>query len=71
MFTQRSIDMAESVSAKALLSKEELAQAASRELEWGENNEKLYRQLLDSLCSLLNSGTLHWRRYHLAFNMLT
>lgn len=45
--------------------------AVSREKEAGEENEKLYYHLLDSLVRLLNSGTLHWRRYNLAFHMLT
>lgn len=69
-FTQGSIEAAQSLMPD-VLSKEELAIAVKKEEEWGENNKRLYYQLLNSLVRLLNSGTLHWRRYNLAFNMLT
>ena len=69
-FTPGSIDAAQSLSDEPL-SKEQLALAASAEIEWGQKNENLYYHLVDSLSNLLNSGTLHWRRYNLAFSMLT
>ena len=52
------------------LENQELEQAAQYEKNWGKTNEELYYQLLDNLVEILNSGSLHWRMYNLAFNML-
>lgn len=52
------------------LTSEELADATVKERERSQNNEKLYYKLIDSLATLLNSGSLHWRFYNLAFMMM-
>lgn len=68
-FTEECIKSAQ-VFSEANLGDEELKKAAQKDLEWGQKNEELYYELLDSLVGLLTSGTLHWRMYNLAFNML-
>lgn len=68
-FTEGSINSALSLSSIQLTA-EELSDAAEKERKHCQNNEKLYYQLLDSLLSLLNSGSLHWRLYNLGFTMM-
>ena len=68
-FTPECIASAQEVMG-ASISENELEQASRNEEELGQKNEQMYNELLASLVGLLNSGTLHWRMYNLAFNML-
>ena len=68
-FTEESIHSAQKISQENV-GDEELKLATQTELEWGQKNQQLYYELLDSLIGLLTSGSLHWRMYNLAFNML-
>ena len=68
-FTEECLSTAQMLT-ETSLENQELEQAAKYEKNWGKTNEELYYQLLDNLVEILNSGSLHWRMYNLAFNML-
>ena len=69
-FTDECIFIAQSLSVTGV-DKEALALARLREADRSKKNEKFYYQLIQSLTSLLNSGTLHWRLYNLGVSMLS
>ena len=68
-FTESCINAAQSL-ASCQLTEQEVTRAINKEQEHSRNNEVLYYELLNSLLELLNSGSLHWRLYNLAFNMM-
>ena len=68
-FTDASIEAARTLT-HVQLTKEEMEAAVQRELKEGRDSENTYYELVSSLTNLLTSGTLHWRLYNLAFNML-
>jgi hypothetical protein len=68
-FTEECLSSAQMIT-DASLENQELEQSAQNEKDWGQKNEEMYYQLLDSLVGILVSGSLHWRMYNLAFNML-
>lgn len=69
-FTDKCICIAQSLTITSI-DQEAVALARSRETERSKKNEKCYYQLIQSLTSLLNSGTLHWRLYNLGVSMLS
>ncbi len=72
IFTPECLVAARYLSSNASLVSLAESQAAEQwERDEADNSKKLYYQLLDSLSNLLTSGSLHWRLYNLAFNMLT
>lgn len=68
-FTKECISSAQDL-LESKIEEEDIQKAVTKEKEWGQKNQEMYYQLLESLVGLLTSGSLHWRMYNLAFNML-